>query len=157
MLFLFYSSVGATITVDTGSCNETSPGVYLNPGDTVILNCNVTNPPAGLNLLAWNVPIGDSTPLVLVSFFPSASNSLFSATLMSANDDARTISSQLMFTASETLDEMKVTCITNGSPQSEDTCTLLVTSKQMKSNEYHYKFLNYNVWATIFFQALDRE
>ena len=115
--------------MDTGSCNETSPGVYLNPGDTVILNCNVTNPPAGLNLLAWNVPIGDSTPLVLSSFHSSISNSLFSATLTSADDDARTISSQLMFTASETLDEMKVTCKNNENPSSEDTCTLLVTSK----------------------------
>ena len=115
--------------MDTGSCNETSPGVYLNPGDTVILNCNVTNPLVDVNLLAWNVPIGDPPPLVLSSSFPSISNSLFSATLTSADNDARTISSQLMFTASETLDEMKVTCKNNENPSSEDTCTLLVTSK----------------------------
>ena len=118
---LFYSSVHSidvTITVDTGSCNETSPGVYLNPGDTVILNCNVTNP-STRNSLVWNVPIGDPTQLVFVSFVPSASNSLFSATFTSANDDARTVSSQLMFTASETLDEMKVTCTNNESPQSK--------------------------------------
>ena len=90
--------------------------MYLNPGDTVILNCDVTNPPAGFNLLAWNVPIGDPTQLVLISFVTSASNSLFSATLTSANDDARTVSSQLTFTASETLDEMKVTCSNNDIP-----------------------------------------
>ena len=115
--------------MDTGSCNETSPGVYLDPGDTVILNCNVTNPPAGLNLLAWNVPIGGATQLVLISFVPSASNSLFSATLTSANDDARTVSGQLMFTASETLDEMIVTCTNNDIPAIVDTCTLQVTSE----------------------------
>ena len=114
--------------MDTGSCNETSPGVYLNPGDTVILNCSVTNPSAALNLLIWNVPIGGASQLVLSSGIPSASNSLFSATLTSADDDAKTVSSQLVFTASETLDEMKVTCTNNETPPSEDTCTLLVTS-----------------------------
>ena len=114
--------------MDTGSCNETSPGVYLNPGDTVILNCNVTNPSA-LNILIWNVPIGGASQLVLGSGSSIVSNSLFSATLTSADDDAKTISSQLMFTASETLDEMKVTCTNNENPLGEDTCTLLVTSK----------------------------
>ena len=29
---LFYSSIDANITVDTGSCNETGPGVYSNRG-----------------------------------------------------------------------------------------------------------------------------
>ena len=132
-MFLFYSSVhsiGATVTVDTGSCNETSPGVYLSPGVTVILNCNVTNPLTGFNLLVWNVPIGGAGQLFLSSGSPpSASNSLFSATLTSADDDARTISAQLMFTASETLDEMIVTCTNANIPVNEDTCTLLVTSK----------------------------
>ena len=115
--------------MDTGSCNETSPGVYLNPNDTVILNCSVTNPPAAQNLLLWNVPIGDPGQLVLSSVISSASNSLFSATRTSADNDDRTVSSQLMFTASETLDEMKVTCTNANIPPNEDTCTLLVTSK----------------------------
>ena len=115
--------------MDTGSCNETSPGVYLNPGDTVILNCSVNNPSAAVNLLLWNVPIGGASQLILSSGSSSDSNSLFSATLISADDVARTVSSQLMFTASEILDEMKVTCINNENPQNEDTCTLLVTSK----------------------------
>ena len=114
--------------MDTGSCNETSPGVYLNPGDTVILNCNVTNPSA-LNFLIWNVPIGGASQLIISSGNPSDGNSLFSATLISADNDAKTISSQLMFTASEILDEMKVTCTNNENPLSENTCTLLVTSK----------------------------
>ena len=133
-LVSFYSLVHstATITVDTGSCNETSPGVYLNPGDTVILNCSVTNPSAPLNFLIWNVPIGgDPSQFALSSASQSASNSLFSATRTSVDDVARTVSGQLMFTASETLDEMKVTCSNIESPQSEDTCTLLVTSKCM--------------------------
>ena len=141
-LFLFYSSVhsiGATIT---GSCNETSPEVYLNPGDTVILNCNVTNPPAAQNFLVWNVPIGGASQLILSSGNPSASNSLFSATLISADDVAKTISSQLMFTASETLDEMKVTCSNANIPPNEDTCTLLVRSKWMKCNKYNHKLIN---------------
>ena len=103
----------------------------MNPGDTVILNCNVTNPLAGLNLLLWNVPIGGASKLVLVSFVTSTSNSLFSATLTSVDDDARTVSSQLMFTASETLDEMKATCSNNDIPTNEDTCTLLVLSKSI--------------------------
>ena len=115
--------------MDTGSCNETSPGVYLNPGDTVILNCNVTNPPAAQNVLFWNVPIGGAGQLILTSVSPSASNSLFSATLTSVNDTARTVSSQLMFTASEILDEMKVTCTNANIPPNEGICTLLVTSK----------------------------
>ena len=131
-MFLFYSSVhsiGATITVDTGSCNETSPGVYLNPGDTVILNCSVTNPPAALNFLFWNVPIGGAGSLILSSGSPSNSNSLFSATLTSVDDVPRTISSQLMFTVSEILDEMKVTCTNANIPANVDTCTLQVTSE----------------------------
>ena len=131
-MFLFYSSVhsiGATLTVDTGSCNETSPGVYLNPGDTVILNCNVTNPLTGVNFLIWNVPIGDPSQFLISSGISSASNSLFSATRTSVDDDAdaRTVSGQLMFTASEILDEMKVICA--NTPENEDTCTLLVISK----------------------------
>ena len=115
--------------MDTGSCNETSPGVYLNPGDTVILNCDVTNPPGAFNFLLWNVPIGGASQFILTSWVPSASNSLFSATLTSADDVARTISSQLTFTASETLDEMKVTCTNGNIPPNEDICTLLVTSE----------------------------
>ena len=107
---------------------ETSPGVYLNPGDTVILNCNVTNPSAH-NILIWNVPIGGGSSLLLNSGSSIVSNSVFSATLISADDVAKTISSQLMFTASEILDEMKVMCTNNENPQNEDTCTLLVTSK----------------------------
>ena len=114
--------------MDTGSCIETSPGVYLNPGDNVILNCNVTNPSA-LNFLVWNVPIGGESQLILSSGNPSDSNSLFSATVISADNDAKIVSGQLMFTVSETLDEMKVTCANNENPQSEDNCTLLVTSK----------------------------
>ena len=114
--------------MDTGSCNETSPGVYLNPGDTVILNCSVTNP-LNLNILIWNVPVGGASQLLLSSGSLIVSNSLFSATLISADDVAKTISSQLMFIASEILDEMKVTCTNNENPQSEDNCTLLVTSK----------------------------
>ena len=128
---LFYSSVhsiDATITVDIGSCDETSPGVYLNPGNTVILNCSVTNP-SNLNILIWNVPIGGASSFLLNSGSSIVSNSVFSATLISADDDAKTISSQLMFTASEILDEMKVACANNENPQSEDNCTLLVTSK----------------------------
>ena len=131
---LFYSSVhsiGANITVDTGSCNETSPGVYLDPGDTVILNCSVTNLSASFNFLVWNVPIGGASLLILSSESQSANNSLFSATLTSADDVARTISSQLMFTASETLDEMKVTCTNNENPTNKDNCTLLVLSKSI--------------------------
>ena len=131
-MFLSYSSVhsiGANITVDTGSCNETSLGVYLNPGDTVILNCNLTNPPPALNFLFWNVPIGGAGSLILSSGSSSASNSLFSATVISADDGAKTISSQLTFTANETLDEMKVTCTNANLPPDEDTCTLLVTSE----------------------------
>ena len=116
--------------MDTGSCNETSPGVYLNPGDTVILNCNVTNPSAPFNFLIWNVPIGDPGQLILSSGSPSDSN-LFTATLTSADDTARTISSQLTFTASETLDEMKVICTNVETPASKDTCTLLVLSKSI--------------------------
>ena len=115
--------------MDTGSCTETSPGVYLSPGDTVILNCNITNPLTGVNFLLWNVPIGDPSQLILSSGISSASNSLFSATRTSVDDDAdaRTVSGQLMFTASEILDEMKVIC--TNTPANEDTCTLLVTSK----------------------------
>ena len=113
----------------TGSCNETSPGVYLDPGNTVILSCKVTNPSAAINLLVWNVPIGGAGQLALSSGSQSASNSLFSATLISADNDARTVSSQLIFTASEILDEMKVTCTNIDNPQSEDTCTLLVKSE----------------------------
>ena len=131
MLSFFYSSVHSidtNITVDTGSCNETSPGVYLNPGDTVILNCNVNNPSA-LNFLVWNVPIGGASQLILGSGSSIVSNSVFSATLTSVDDVAKTISSQLMFIASETLDEMKVTCRNNDNPASEDNCTPLVTSK----------------------------
>ena len=115
--------------MDTGSCNETSPGVYLDPNDTVILNCDVTNPSAAFNFLVWNVPIGGAGSLILGSGIPSASNSLFSATRTSVDDTARTISSQLMFTASETLDEMIVTCTNNENPLSENTCTLLVRSE----------------------------
>ena len=114
--------------MDTGSCNETSPGVYLNPGDTVILNCSVNNPSAN-NFLVWNVPIGGASQLILSSGSSIISNSVFSATLISADDEAKTISSQLMFTASEILDDMKVTCTNNENPPSEDNCTLLVTSK----------------------------
>ena len=47
---------------------------------------------------------------LLSSGIPDNSNSVFSATLISADDDAKTISSQLMFTASEILDKMKVMC-----------------------------------------------
>ena len=115
--------------MDTGSCNETSPGIYLDPGDTVILNCSVSNPSAANNFLIWNVPIGGASQLILSSMNPSASNSLFSATRTSVDDTARTISSQLMFTASEILDEMIVTCSNNESPPSEDNCTLLVRSE----------------------------
>ena len=115
--------------MDTGSCNETSPGVYLNPNDTVILNCSVTNPPAAQNALFWNVPIGDTSQLVLSSGIQSGSNSIFSAKRTSVDDTARAISSQLMFTASDTLDEMKVTCANANIPADEDTCTLLVISK----------------------------
>ena len=113
--------------MDTGSCNETSPGVYLNPGDTVILNCNVTNPLTGLNFLVWNVPIGGDSQLSLSSGMSSASISIFSATRTSVDNDDGTVSGQLMFTANETLDEMKVTC--TNTPLNKDTCTLLVTSK----------------------------
>ena len=60
--------------------------------------------------------------LIISSGIPDNSNSLFSATVISANNDAKTISSQLMFTASETLDEMKVTCTNNENPSSKDTC-----------------------------------
>ena len=130
-LFLFYSSVhsiDANITVDTGSCNETSPEVYLNPNDTVILNCSVTNPSSN-NFLFWSVPTGVAGQLLLSSDSPSDSNSLFSATLISVDDVAKTISGQLMFTASEILDEMTVTCRDNENPANEDTCTILVTSK----------------------------
>ena len=112
--------------MDTGSCNETSPGVYLNPGDNVILNCNVTNPLTGLNVLVWNVPV-DESAFFLGTGSESGTNSLFNATLTSVDDVARTVSGQLMFTASETLDEMKVICA--NTPANEDTCTLLVTSK----------------------------
>ena len=122
--------------MDTGSCNETSPGVYLNPNDTVILNCSVTNPPAAQNFLFWNVPIGDTSQLVVSSGSQSDSNSIFSAKRTSVDDTARTISSQLMFTASDTLDEMKVTCTNANIPPNEDTCTLLVTSKYIVSNQY---------------------
>ena len=115
--------------MDTGSCNETSPGVYLSPNDTVILNCSVTNPPGAQNFLFWNVPIGDPSQLLLSSVISSASNSLFSATLISADNDAKTVSGQLIFTASETMDEMKVTCTNFNIPANEDICTLLVTSK----------------------------
>ena len=94
----------------------------------MILNCSVTNPSA-LNFLIWNLPIGDPSQLILSSGSQSASNSLFSTTLISADDVAETISSQLMFTASEILDEMKVTCTNNENPPSEHNCTLLVTSK----------------------------
>ena len=114
--------------MDTGSCNETSPGVYLNPGDTVILNCNVTNPSDGFNFLVWNVPIGGAGQLVVSNTNENSINSLFSATRTSVDDDARTVSGQLMFTASETLDEMIVTC-SNNDPAIEDTCTLQVTSE----------------------------
>ena len=114
--------------MDTGSCNETSPGVYLNPGNTVILNCSVTNPSAN-NFLVWNVPFGGGSSLLLNSGSSIVSNSVFSATLISADDVTNTISSQLMFTASEILDEMKVTCANNENPASEDNCTILVTSK----------------------------
>ena len=117
--------------MDTGSCNETSPGVYLNPGDTVILNCDVTNPLAPLNFLAWIVPIGNPGQLVLGSSLPSASNSLFSAARTSVDDTARTISSNLTFTVSESLDEMKVTCTDNENTPTKDTCTLLVLSKSI--------------------------
>ena len=111
--------------MDTGSCNETSPGVYLNPNDTVILNCDVSNHSAR-NSLVWNVPIGEPGELTLNRRSPSASNSLFSATRTSL---ARTISSQLTFTVSETLDEMKVICSHFENLQSIDTCTILVLSK----------------------------
>ena len=109
--------------MDTGSCNETSPGVYLDPGDTVILNCNVSNPLAYFNFLVWIVPMGGASQL---SRRPSDSNSLFSATRTSVDDTAGTVSSQLTFTVSETLDEMKVICSDFERPQSIDTCTLLV-------------------------------
>ena len=122
----------------------------MNPGDTVILNCDVTNPSA-LNLLLWNVPIGGASLLVLGSG-SSVSNSVFSATVISADDDARTVSSQLNFTASETLDEMIVTCVNNENPQSKDTCTLLVTSKRMKCNEYHYKLMCYAIGSHCLFR-----
>ena len=128
IVLLNYSSVhsfGATLTVDTGSCIETNPEVYLNPGDTVILNCNVTNPLTGFNFLVWNVPIGGPGQLVLSNTNENSINSLFSATV---DDDARTVSGQLMFTASDTLDEMIVTC-SNNDPAIEDTCTLQVTSE----------------------------
>ena len=117
-------SVATNITVDTGSCNEISPGVYLNPGDTVILNCDVSNPSAASNFLIWNVPNGD---LLLSSNNPDASNSVFSATRTSFTDT--TISSQLTFTVSETLDEVIVICRDVDNPINKDTCTLLVKSK----------------------------
>ena len=117
-------SVATNITVDTGSCNEISPGVYLNPGDTVILNCDVSNPLAASNFLIWNVPNGD---LLLSSNNPDASNSVFSATRTSITDT--TISSQLTFTVSETLDEVIVICSGVDNPINKDTCTLLVKSK----------------------------
>ena len=115
--------------MDTGSCIETSPGVYLNPGDTVILNCSVTNPSAPSNMLLWNVPIGGASQLFLSSGVRRSGNSLFIATRTSVDDVNRTVSGELMFTASEALDEMKVTCTNNENPLSEDNCTLLVTSK----------------------------
>ena len=118
--------------MDTGSCNETSPGVYLNPGDTVILNCDVSNPLAASNFLTWNIPNGDD--LFLGTHNPDASNSVFIATRTSITDT--TISSQLMFTAIDTLDEEIVTCRDFDSPINKDTCTLLVKSKLIK---YNYK------------------
>ena len=100
----------------------------MNPGDTVILNCSVTNPLA-CNSLVWNVPIGEPGERTLNRRSPSASNSLFSATRTTL---ARTIiSSQLTFTVSKTLDEMKVICSDFENSQSVDTCTLLVLSKSI--------------------------
>ena len=102
----------------------------MNPGDTVILNCDVSNPSAALNILVWTVPIGGQGQLFLSDPAPSDSNLIFSA-VATADDTARTVSSQLTFKVNETLDEMKVICSNVEIPASKETCTLLVLSKSL--------------------------
>ena len=112
----------------------------MNPGDTVpvMLNCSVTNPLAPFNVLMWNVSTSVGSQFHFSGVFRNDSNSIFSVTLTSVNDIARTVSSQLTFIINETLDEMKVTCLDNEDPQNTDTCTILVLSKSICSVNVHY-------------------